>query len=210
MKIFDYDGPIITTLNRFVDYVLLGLLWMVASLPIITFGASTTSMIYTEDNVIHQGKGHLFSTFWKRFFAEFKQAFALWLLAVLIIIPLSFNLYAIVAMKLSTMLLVLNGIVLFVALGWMQLWFGYLSKFDDRNATVLLNTLVIAKRWFLLTALLPLLALTAMAGIFLTALTVFPLAILVPGMYVMLAGPVYRKILQKFLTMQVENKQELL
>ena len=52
MNILRYDNFIMTGISRFADYVCLGILWIIASIPVITFGAAATAAIQTAENVI--------------------------------------------------------------------------------------------------------------------------------------------------------------
>jgi len=52
MKFLNYDSPFMTGLRRGIDYICLGLLWMLASVPVITFGAATTGLLQTAEVAI--------------------------------------------------------------------------------------------------------------------------------------------------------------
>ena len=44
--LFNYDNPIWRFVGRIWDLFILNLLWVLCSIPIVTFGASTTAMYY--------------------------------------------------------------------------------------------------------------------------------------------------------------------
>ena len=51
MNFLKYDSPFMKKLNMIVDYFLLGLLWLVTSIPVITFGAATTAAFFTAEKI---------------------------------------------------------------------------------------------------------------------------------------------------------------
>ena len=63
MKFLRYDGPLMNKLRLITDYVLVGLLWVIASIPVVTWGAATSAAYQTADVSVRQGKGHI----WKNF-----------------------------------------------------------------------------------------------------------------------------------------------
>ena len=74
MKLFSPDSPLMIWLRKITDYMILSLFWLVASLPVITFGASTTAMLVAGEKGIRKEEGKLFSVFWTCFRKEFQQA----------------------------------------------------------------------------------------------------------------------------------------
>ena len=56
MKLFNYDSPFWSFLNKIADLVLLNVLWLVFCIPIITIGASTAAMYRVTLNM-HRGEG---------------------------------------------------------------------------------------------------------------------------------------------------------
>ena len=202
MKIFAYDGPLITTLNKLIDYVMLGLLWVLYSVPLITIGASTSAMLFTAENRIYKGKGKMLPMFWKRFRADFKQASLLWLIQVLMIAFLGLNLFATYALQLPKMLLVLHVVVGILVLSWMQLWFAYLSRFHDNIRTLLSNTFYIALKHLPYALVLLLVAAVTVAGAAFAVLGISSLILLIPGVYALLSGGVFRKIFSEYMDAQ--------
>ena len=45
-KIFNINNPFWTFMGKLVDVVVLHFVWLVCSLPVVTFGASTTALYY--------------------------------------------------------------------------------------------------------------------------------------------------------------------
>ena len=209
MKFLSYDGWLMTGLKKLLDYILLGLLWIVASIPMITFGAASVAMVYTAEKTIHKEEGKIFSTFWYCFRREFMQATVVWLIAFLLTALLGISCYFSILIKMSGTMKVILGICIGLCISWMQLWFGYLSKFEDRTRVLLKNTF-----WMTLTnlpraVLLLILAVAAVVGAFLSFWTInLAWLLFIPGIYVMLSGIVLRKIFQKYMPNESEEQQE--
>ena len=77
-KIFGYDSKFARAMTKIGDLVLLSLLWLLASLPVITAGASTCAMYSVCYRLHEQEQTQLWPTFWKAFRRDFRQATVAW------------------------------------------------------------------------------------------------------------------------------------
>lgn len=186
-------------LRRLVDYVCLGLLWMLASVPIITFGAATTAALLTVEINIRKEEGKMMATFWKWFRKEFKEATILWLIQLPLLGIAVINVWLVHNSQLAAVPQALTYGASGVIFCWIQLWFGYLSKFEDNIKTILSNTLRIALASLGSVLLLGVIALAALAGAAVLTLIMPPIAVLVPGAYLVSCTSVLRKIFAQFL-----------
>jgi len=57
MKLFHPDNPIINALNDLTDLIILGILWLICSIPIITIGASCTALCYAYNKHFKHKEG---------------------------------------------------------------------------------------------------------------------------------------------------------
>ena len=208
MGLFNYDGPFMTALRKVVNYVLLGILWMIASLPIITFGAATTAMFYTAENIVRKDREKLFSTFWGSFRTEFKQATMLWIIAVLLIVPLTVNAYLLWTMELPSYIYALLFLSVLFGFCWMQFWFAYLSTFEDTVRTVLGNTFRVVLTRVPWACLMLLIAAAAVAVAVVAFFFAPPVLFIIPGIYIMLASRVFRIIFKSFLPTEEDENTE--
>ena len=64
---FNSDIPIFNIIYKLVLLVLLGILWIVCSLPVITMGAATTALYYAVVKSVRRERGHAFSSFFSSF-----------------------------------------------------------------------------------------------------------------------------------------------
>ena len=199
MNILRYDSPFMKKLNMIVDYFLLGILWLVASIPVITFGAATTAAFFTAEKSIHKDNGKVFSTFWTSFCKEFKQATVLWVIELVLIAVWVLNAFLLRDVEVNDIIYVLLLLALLVEFGWMQLWFAYLSKFNDNTKVLLGNTLRIAVGKFPLVLLLTVVRLIAITGFVVALIHLTPIPLFIPGAYLLVAGSVLRKIFKAYL-----------
>lgn len=198
MKLFSFDNPFMVGLRKLTDHILLGILWVLASVPVVTFGAATTAMFYTAEKAIVQDEGRMLPTFLKAFRKDFRQATVLWLLQLLILAVMAVDARVVAVVEIPRYLqIILTAASIFV-LGWLQFWFGYLSKFEDSNKVLLRNTLRMTVADFLKAFFLSVLAVAALASIYVLLLWMPPLVGLVPGMYQMLAGKIYRSLFRRY------------
>lgn len=97
MGAFDQDNPVIRTIGRIANAWLIGFLWLVTSLPVVTAGASTTAMIYAEMKLLNDtGKrdvGTPVSNFFRSFKENFRQATGIWLIYLAAGALITLNLY---------------------------------------------------------------------------------------------------------------------
>lgn len=199
MNFLKYDSPFMKKLNMIVDYFLLGLLWLVTSIPVITFGAATTAAFFTAEKSIHKENGKMLSTFRKSFCKEFKQATLLWVIELVLIVVWAVNAFLLRNIEVNDFIYVLLLLALLIELGWIQLWFAYLSKFNDCIKMLLGNTFRITIGKFPIVLLLTLISVIAIVGFVVALIYISPLPLFIPGIYLFLVGSVFRKIFKEYL-----------
>lgn len=83
-KLFSLDNPVLRFLDKMADMIILNLLFIVCSIPVITVGASATTMCYVTLKMRDGEEGSVFKDFFKAFRKNFVQATLIWIiLAVL-------------------------------------------------------------------------------------------------------------------------------
>jgi uncharacterized membrane protein YesL len=78
--LFSIEGVIYKIMTMIYQLVILNLLWCVASIPVITVGASTTALFYVVGKIARKEEVHEFRDFIKSFKNNFKQATCIWLI----------------------------------------------------------------------------------------------------------------------------------
>ena len=211
MDFLKIDSPFMDRFQRVCDYFCLGLLWMIASLPIITFGAATTAMLQTAEISIRKEGGKVFAPFWQHFRKEFRQATLLWLIQLPLLVILAFNFYLVLDKQMTPIFRLLIGFASIIEFCWIQLWFGYQSKFTDTVKTVLLNTARLTLGNLGLTFLMAMLSVTALISAFLLFFLLMPAILFIPGIYIALYTFLFRRLIRRNLpimdTVQSDGSQ---
>lgn len=208
MKFLKFDSPFMTKYRQVADYFLLGLLWVLVSVPIITFGASTTAMLQTVEHTIRENDLKFSKAFFQRFRQEFKQSTILWLIELLILVLIAFYGVIVYNGEIAFILKVLSFLVMAIAFMWVQLWFAYVSKIDDSVKMVMINCLRITLGNMGTAILRALLTVAAILVVCIGLVYFAPIALLVPGIYIMLDTLILRKLFKKLLP-EEEVQEEL-
>lgn len=162
-KIFDYEGPLFSSLSRLADLIWLNLLFVVCCIPIITIGASTTALYYVTLKMAKDEEGYITKSFFKSFKDNLKQSIGIWLIFLIIIVVLICDLYIANGGSLATILQseTISSVVL-VAVGVMGIIltmtltyvFPLLAKFDNTIKNTIKNAFLISIRHLPYTVLL--------------------------------------------------------
>lgn len=162
------------------NIVLLGVLWLVTSLPIITIGASTTAVYSCFFQFRQDHRKKLIPLYFEQFKAHFKQATIIWIILFPSAILLSIDVVYCV-MHSDEMMFVLSGTAAAVLLTFVILTlvtvFAYLSKFENGIKDTLLKSLQFVFKDFLRTAL----NIMLLGSITFLIVTLFPQFILIYG-----------------------------
>jgi len=71
---FDVDGPVVTFLTKTGELILLGLVYVLCCLPVVTFGAATTSLYNAVGKSIRHGRGYPVREFFRGMKQYFKRS----------------------------------------------------------------------------------------------------------------------------------------
>lgn len=196
MKLFHPDNPIIGALNDLTDLIILGILWLICSIPIITIGASCTALCYAYNKHFKHKEGHATRLFFHSFKADFKQSTIVWLIMVAVLAFLGGDYYVSRVMLedkpfLSVPLVIVIAVTIFVLL-WSQYAFAYIARFENNTKTVIKNTILIMLANFPWSFLL--LFLFAVAVLFFPLLLFF-----IPSLYMVVANLVHEWVFSKYI-----------
>ncbi len=84
-KMFNFGGNYTNFMSMLFDTLLLGILWLLCSIPIITIGASSTALYYSFHKSIKKGSGYALREFFSAFKGNIKQATLMWLGSLVIL-----------------------------------------------------------------------------------------------------------------------------
>lgn len=83
MSIFDIEGPLMRTLGKIADLMILNVLTLLCCLPVITGGAALTALHYMCLKMVRNEESYIVRGYFKSFKENLKQATLLWLLLLL-------------------------------------------------------------------------------------------------------------------------------
>lgn len=146
---FDYDGPLFTILNKVSDLILLNVLWLLCSIPIVTIGASTTSMYYVAMKLAEGDDGYVTRKFFKAFKENFRQSTIMWLIMLLAGAIVFSDVYACLFWEMGSWNSILLPFAFFFALFY-SLIFVYLwplqAKLENKIKHTFKNALLLSIR----------------------------------------------------------------
>ena len=79
-NIFGFDGGFVSVFERIFDGFVLGILWLLCSLPVFTAGASTTALYYSMVKCVKNREGYMSREFFHAFKKNFVPATILWVI----------------------------------------------------------------------------------------------------------------------------------
>lgn len=82
---FKLDSPLVNFLNKVADIMILGIVFMIACIPVITAGASFTAAYYMGFKMVKNEETYIIKGFFKAFKENFKQATILWIFVLVIL-----------------------------------------------------------------------------------------------------------------------------
>ena len=80
---FNYNSKFMTALLSLTDAVVLGVLWLMCSVPVVTMGAASAAFYYAYNKSVCQKNGYAWQAFFGAFKSNFKQATKIWLIILL-------------------------------------------------------------------------------------------------------------------------------
>lgn len=157
-KLFSYDSPIIQSINKIVDCAILSILWLLFSIPVITFGASTTALYYTVNKVIRHNRSHVWREFWGSFKTNFKQSTIVWLILLVFTYVLGVDcifLYNLIkAGTVASWILAPFVVTAIFVVMWAIYAFGYIARFQNNLKAIMKNCAFFVIRHLLRSVLL--------------------------------------------------------
>ena len=72
--LFDVDGPVVTFLTKTGELILLGIVYILCCLPVVTFGAATTALYHAVVKSVRRGRGYPVKEFFHAMKTHFKKA----------------------------------------------------------------------------------------------------------------------------------------
>lgn len=90
-NLFDINGPVIRTITLIFDLFLLGALWLIFSLPLLTMGAASSAVYAVVYRYIRRENGYLWRTFWDSYKDNVLHRIPAWIAALLVLFVLTID-----------------------------------------------------------------------------------------------------------------------
>lgn len=142
---FNMDSPVFRFLSRVADLMVLNIVFLVCCIPIITIGASVTSMCYVALKM-KDDEGYVVRSFFKSFKQNFKQSTLIWLLLLFLAVILGLDLFILRAME-GTFAKVMYVMVYMGGILWLMIFlyvFPLQARFYNTIRGTLRNAVLLA------------------------------------------------------------------
>lgn len=206
-NLFNYDNKVMSTINTLADSVILGILWLLCSLPIFTIGASSAAFYYAYNNCVRQKTGYAWKTFFSAFRSNFKQATLIWLVVLGLSVVVVLDWYLLHLMERTSILIPIIQAVLLVLMLALSAWalylFPYLSRFENSGKTVMKNCALIAIANLPHTLLLLVVFALSVFGFYCLPL----LNLFIPTLYMACANRILEGIFRKYIAPEALSEQ---
>ena len=199
-KLFSYDSPIIQSINKIVDCAILSILWLLFSIPVITFGASTSALYYTVNKVISHNRSDVWREFWGSFKTNFKQSTIVWLILLVFTYVLGVDcifLYNMIkAGTVASWILAPFAVTALFVVMWGIYAFAYIARFQASLKVIMKNSALFVIR--------PLLRSVLLAVVFAASVALFmflPITIVIlPTLGMFLMTVILESIFEKYMS----------
>ncbi len=193
---FSPDGYLSRILSSLFDILMIGILWLVTSLPLVTIVPATISAYHTMAKVVRYKSGYIR----EEFFAEFKENFKRTLplavvnlvLAALFVTELLY-LWSLDAQKYGPLFMIVLGIAFLYACVFMYIP-AFLSRFDEKVWDVIKLASYVAFRYLPVTVGMIIVLIAMCIGVWLAPWA----CVVLPGLYTYLITYPMEKIIKLF------------
>ena len=151
MSFFNIDNPFFRGVWKFMNLVLLNLLWVMCSLPIFTIGASTSALYYAVQKNVKHERGNTAQVFFRGFKESFKRSTIIWLVMLVLLYIFGFDLWFFTTYgrdghAVFYSLRYMFYVVLFILAVYFLYLFPYVARFEARIRQVLYNSTLLIIR----------------------------------------------------------------
>jgi len=147
MKFFSLDGPIFRIMEKIADLFIVNLLTLFLMAPVITGGAALTAACKVMQNMVTNNEQPVFKTYFKTFASEFKHATLAWLITLVLLAILIYNVtvvYMSFAGNLQFLLYIMLAVASVVFLGTGCYVFPMIARYENTFKQHLRNALLLA------------------------------------------------------------------
>lgn len=204
-EVFNSDSMLMKTLSKLFDIGYLSIVFILFCIPVVTMGAALTALYYTTVKVIRRERGYVFQEFWRSFKLNFISATKMWIVELVIIVVMLFNITSVLegTNEFSGFMLGAYIVMSLVIYGVSCYAYPVLSRFEMKNMAIIRMSLYLAAKYIYFT--IPLIIISGVAIISIYYLIpVMPIVpILMPG----LASLVYSFLMEIVLKKYTKNRE---
>lgn len=151
MKLFDPNNPLMRSMSKVADIIILNLLFIVCCIPIVTIGPALTALYCVTMKLVRDEEGGIVKEFFRSFRLNFRQGLVIHLLFLAAAAILFIDIYFVLYSKTShgIMAYILFAVSAFLAvMGTMTLLYVYpvLAKFDNPTRKTLMVAFTLSIR----------------------------------------------------------------
>ena len=207
-NLFNPDNRFFTLVGKIVDVIILGVVFLIFCIPVITIGPACTALYYVTVKVIRRERGYLFREFLKSFKLNFKRAAIVGVfltVATVIIVVDLLTTWATFNTGVGNN--ILFGVYIAVAVllfGFFIYVFPVLSRFELTIKQLIKTVFIISIRHFPST--LAMIIITVAAYVFLYYMPFF--AILMPGALTFVNSFIMERVLKKYMPATEDTEGE--
>lgn len=210
---FSSDNKFFILMSKIFDVMVLGLLWLVLCVPVITIGPASTALYYTMVKVIRRERSYLFKEFFRSFKLNFKQGAILTLIyAVLVVIMYVDFMYVLElskqGSKSGSMMLGAFIVLAVFTVFTIVYMFPVLSRFTVTLKNLFKWSFFMSVRHIGWTLLFVVLFVGTAFMLYFSFFYMPPLLIFLPGIYTLLVSFPMEHIFKKYMPVEEESDEE--
>ncbi|SFI08162.1 Uncharacterized membrane protein YesL [Pseudobutyrivibrio sp. OR37] len=202
-----FNSKIFDGISKATDVILLGLYFIVCSLPIFTIGASATALYYATHKCIYKGRGYT-TEFFRSFKDNFKQSTLSWLIFMVLFAILSGDIYITRNMVSANSPFAAASIFFLVLLVFTIVWaiyhFAYIARFENSFKASFKNSaiiMIVNIGWSVAIVAVTIALLYLMYRIMI-------LIVFAPGIFACAIHPILEKVFRKYMSAEDIAKED--
>lgn len=211
---FSSDNKIFGVMSKVFDLMVLGIMWLVLCIPIITIGPTCTAMYYTVVKVVRKERSYLLKEFFHSFKLNFRQGAVISLIyaAFAGIMYVDFQWVSQVSEDVkysNTLIGVFLALCIFAVLSALYA-FPLLSRFTVKTGQLFKWAFLLSVRHILTTIimLLTLVAAVVLSYYCIVTTIATPLLLVMPALYTLIISFPMEKVMKKYMPKVEETDEE--
>ena len=202
---FNMDNGFFTALSKFVDIIIISLVWLVCCIPVVTIGPATASLYYAVVKVIRRERGYLVREFFHSFKMNLKTGLISGVVITLLYLVLFFDrrfATSLTGTQGFVMLSIFNAMLLLLLCVTIYM-FPVLSRFSVGVKQLFKTSLFMAVRHLPTTILLVIITAVCLLGTY-----IMPIVILVtPALWMLFLSFLLERVFKKYMPEKSEDAE---